>query len=115
MKLLICVLNEAERLNELMQAMAQHGVTDATVIESQGMGRILSHETPAFAGFRQLFAGDRPFNYTVFSVVAVSLKKERTLKGIEEYLQPVTRGGAHGMAFALPVNDFIQFGDDRTH
>ena len=109
MKLLICVLNEADKLNDLMQAMAEHGVSDATVIESQGMGRILSHETPAFAGFRQLFAGDRPFNYTVFSVVQSDEVLERTLQGIEEYLRPVSRGGAHGLAFALPVEEFMHF------
>lgn len=109
MKLLICVLNEAEKLSQLMEAMAQHGVSDATVIESQGMGRILSHETPAFAGFRQLFAGDRPFNYTVFSVIESDEVLANALQGIEEYLQPVTKGGAHGLAFAVPVQDFIHF------
>lgn len=111
MKLLVCVLNETEKLNDLMGAMAEFGITGATVVESQGMGRILSEQIPVFAGFRQLLAGDRPFNYTIFSVFEDETLLARTLEAIKEHLLPGTREGTHGIAFAVPVDDFVRFDD----
>lgn len=95
-----------------MAAMAEFGITDATVIESQGMGRILSHQTPVFAGFRHLLAGDRPFNYTIFAVIEDELLVNRTLEAMKRHLLPGTRDGTHGIAFAVPVSGFIRFDEE---
>ncbi len=112
MKLLICVLNETEKLNQLMSAMSEFGISDATVFESQGMGRILSEQTPVFAGFRHLLAGDRSFNYTIFAVVEDDELLERTLEAMREHLLPNHPEGTHGIVFAVPVSGFVKFNEE---
>ena len=56
-------------LHEVIEGLAELGVGGATVVESRGMGNIISQDIPIFAGFRHLLGGSRPFNYTIFSVV----------------------------------------------
>ena len=42
----------------------------ATVINSEGMGRLLSHDIPIFAGLQTLVSRSRPQNRTIFSIIA---------------------------------------------
>ena len=57
MKLLILILNKVEKLEEVLEGFLEIGITGATVIESSGMGHILSEEVPIFVGLRFMFAG----------------------------------------------------------
>ena len=70
MKLLIAVLNEPEKLDEVLAGFLELGITGATIIPSQGMGRVLSHDIPIFAGLQTLISRSRPQNRTIFSVIA---------------------------------------------
>ncbi len=109
MKLLVCVLNETQRLNDLLQAMAELGLSGATVLESQGMAKFLAKEAPVIAGLRHLVTQGRTFNYTILSVVEDDAVADRTMKAIEDHLLPGTRPGTHGVAFTLPVDKFVRF------
>lgn len=109
MKLLVCVLNETQRLNDLLKAMAELGLSGATVLESQGMAKFLAKEAPVIAGLRHLVTQGRTFNYTILSVVEDDAVADRTMKAIEDHLLPGTRPGTHGVAFTLPVDKFVRF------
>lgn len=109
MKLLVCVLNETQRLNDLLKAMAELGISGATVLESQGMAKFLAKEAPVIAGLRHLVTQGRTFNYTILSVVEDDAIADRTMKAIEDHLLPGTRPGTHGVAFTLPVDKFVHF------
>jgi len=105
MQIFVCVLNETERLNDVISAFVEVGAPGATVIESQGMGRIGTSDIPIFAGFRQLMAGARPFNYTIFSVIEkpeVVQELTRILRGLLEQ----DTEEARGIVFTLPVSSF---------
>ena len=105
MELFVCVLNETERLNDVISAFVEVGASGATVIESQGMGRIVASEIPIFAGFRQLMAGARPFNYTIFSVIEKGEVVEELTRILRGVLQEET-GEAKGIVFTVPVSGF---------
>lgn len=109
MKLLVCVLNETRRLNDLLKAMAELGISGATVLESQGMAGVLGKESPVVAGLRHLVTQGRTFNYTILSVVEDDQLADRTMKAIEDHLLPGTKGGTRGVAFTLPVDKFVHF------
>lgn len=106
MQLLMCVINEAEKLNPAIEALAKLGIPGATVVESQGMGKIL-HDVPHFTGFRHLLEGIRPYNYVIFSV----LEKEELVDKALEALQGV---GSKGVAFSLPVSRFVHLGQQES-
>lgn len=54
MHLLVAVLNAPETLDTILAGFVDLGVRGATVIHSEGMGRVLAHEIPIFAGLQTL-------------------------------------------------------------
>ena len=69
MKLVVVFLNKVECLEDLLTAFLELGVSGASVVDSVGMGRIISHNVPIFAGLRSAFPGSSPGNKVILSVV----------------------------------------------
>ena len=111
-ELIICVLNETDYLHDVLTAFVEAEVHTSTVIESQGMGRILSEDVPIFAGFRHLFAGSKPFNNTIFAVVDDHRVTERVIKLVRDVLANVD-SQAKGVIFSVPVWEFASLSVDR--
>ncbi len=102
MQLLVLVLNREEKLEEVLTYFLEEGVSGATILDSEGMGRFLSQEVPIFAGFRDLFAPARPFNRTILSVVPDELA-DRLAQGVGRILGGWDRKGT-GVMFTVPVS-----------
>ena len=100
MKMLVAVLNDEKRLDEILLQLQELGIKGATVIDSIGMGGILGIKIP-FIKTHQLVQIHKPDNKTIFSVIddeeilrkAVNMLKERLELG-----EPGT-----GFVFVLPV------------
>ncbi len=103
MQLLIAVINQEEKVEEVLSGFLEIGITGATVVGSEGMGRVLSTEVPIFAGLEAFANRTRPRNQTVFSVIDDDGKVERALALLQEvcgsFDQPAT-----GIAFTVPVS-----------
>jgi nitrogen regulatory protein P-II 1 len=105
MKLAILVLNKVELLEELLEGFIEIGISGATIIDSIGMGHILSSDVPIFAGLRFMFAGSRPYNKTIFSIIKeekVTPLKELT----EKILGPLEESGS-GILFFSEIIEVI--------
>ncbi|MDP3920570.1 MAG: hypothetical protein Q8R76_07175 [Candidatus Omnitrophota bacterium] len=48
--MLVCILEGKEFLDHVLEGFLEIGISGATVIQSQGMGRILARDVPLFAG-----------------------------------------------------------------
>ncbi|HID96020.1 MAG TPA: hypothetical protein EYP53_08200 [Candidatus Latescibacteria bacterium] len=86
MYLLIVVLNKEEFLEDVLSVLVELGVTDATIIDSQAMGRALAYEVPIFAGLRFQMGGGRPYSKTIFALVEdkeVGAQMVRMLKEVD--------------------------------
>lgn len=105
MKLVIFVLNKEEYLNEILEAFVELGIPGATVIDSVGMARILAHDIPIFAGFRNLLQESRPGNKTIFSAVD-DRKIPLMIKTLEQILGNLDEPG-NGVFFTVPI-DFVK-------
>ncbi|HEU4642909.1 MAG TPA: P-II family nitrogen regulator [Gemmatimonadaceae bacterium] len=101
MQLLIAVVNHEEKLDDILAGFLELGITGATIIDSSGMGRVLTHEVPIFAGLRALGERSRPRNQTVFSVIE-DHKVDSAIALIQDVLGDLDTPGA-GIVFALPV------------
>jgi len=105
MKLSILVLNREEMLETLLEGYIEIGISGATIIDSIGMGHILSSEVPIFAGLRFMFAGSRPYNKTILSVLKDD--KTDTLKNlVEKVLGPLDQNG-NGILFFIDVAETV--------
>ena len=104
-RLLVAVINDPEKLDEILSGFLEMGVTGATIIGSEGMGRLLSHDIPIFAGLQTLLSGSRPQNRMIFSVVPEHLV-DPTLELLQEVCGNLA-SPATGIAFVLPVDRVV--------
>ncbi|MFO8162973.1 MAG: hypothetical protein R6T98_00375 [Desulfatiglandales bacterium] len=107
MKLVIIFLNKIEYLDDLLSTFLQIGIPGATVVDTVGMGHIVSHDIPIFAGMRDFFAGSSPTNKTILVVA-----KKDMISKIDEVLKDVTaydkKTGIAKM-FSLPIDELFGF------
>jgi nitrogen regulatory protein PII len=106
MKLLVFVLNREELLDEVLEAFVEADVPGATVLDSEGMGRLLTYEVPLFAGFKSFMKGNKPYNKTIFSVIDRQEKVEKLVKLIEQLCGDLATPGT-GILFTVPV-DYVK-------
>jgi len=102
MKLVVIILNDTEHLEDLLTAFLEIGVSGSTVIDSVGMGRILSHDVPIFAGLRGVFPGASPVNKTILTVAPDGLVDD-VLTVIEDVCGTFEESGT-GLVFVLPID-----------
>lgn len=103
MKLLVFVLNNEEYLEEILEAYIESGVTGATIIDSEGMGRFLTSEVPLFAGFKDFMKGNQPNNKTILSVVNNDSTVKRLEALVDERIGGLGSPGT-GIMFTIPVD-----------
>lgn len=102
MKLLILILNKVEKLEEILEGFIEIGISGATIIDSIGMGHVLSEEVPIFAGLRFMFAGARPHNKTIFSVIREE-KEAEALALIKKIIGDLNQPGT-GIVFTIKLD-----------
>jgi nitrogen regulatory protein P-II 1 len=83
-KLVVIILNRVEYLEDLLAAFLEIGISGATVLNSVGMGQIISKNIPIFAGLSDAFPGSSPSNRTILAVV-----KERQVKRMARMVEEV--------------------------
>ncbi len=101
MLLLLFVLNKEEHLDEILELFLELDISGATILDSVGMGRILAHDIPIFAGFRNLMQESRPGNKTIFTVVEEA-KVPLIEEGIQQICGALDEPGA-GILITVPV------------
>lgn len=105
MKLSIVFLNKIEYLEDILSAYLEVGVSGATVLESVGMGHIISQNIPIFAGLKDNFTGSSPQNKMILAVV-----NEEMIDTIGEVVEDVCGGlDDPGTAFlvSLPIDKIL--------
>ena len=106
MELLIAVINDVDRIDEVLAGFLEIGITGATVLDSEGMGRVLSHDIPIFAGLQTLISRSRPQNRTLFSVINEPEKVDQAIALLQDvcgrFDDPAT-----GIAFTIPVHRVV--------
>lgn len=105
MQLLIAVVNDPEKVDDILAGYLEIGITGATVINSEGMGRILTHDIPIFAGLQTLISRSKPQNRTLFSVVEDE-KVEQAFRLLKQVCGDL-ESPATGIAFSIPVNKTV--------
>ncbi len=105
MKLLVVMLNAAEKLEEVLEGLIEADVTGATVIDSVGMGKLIE-DVPLFAGLRGLFRGARPQNHMIFSVIRDG-QVEESLGVLTKILGCVEGKRGAGFAIVLPLDRVV--------
>lgn len=107
MKALYIVVHNPDHLEDVLVGLVEIGITTATILETQGMGSIVSSSISVFAGFRDLWAGSGSFNHTIFTIIEDDLV-EQALQVVKDIMSNFPDKG-RGVAFTLPVDRFEKF------
>lgn len=105
MKLLIFVLNNIDKLDELMLELSNDGVKGATIIQSSGMAHSLynNEESKFINSLKALLDPDQRENRTIFTVVDDQQEKiffDVVEKVIGDLNKPNT-----GIIFTVPIGE----------
>jgi nitrogen regulatory protein PII len=107
MKLLFFVLNETEKLDDVLTELATNGIKGATVIDSMGMARILSNnhddnEISFLSSLRSFLNPEREKNNLIFTVIN-DTQLEIAVKAIESVTGDLSQKNT-GVIFSVPVD-----------
>lgn len=106
MKCLIFILNNLEKLNDLLQQLQKNGIRGATIINSTGMAKTLySNGDEAILGsLRQLLNKNREENNTLFFVLSKD-KVSKAIEVIESVVGDLSEPNT-GVVFTIDVDNF---------
>ncbi|MBC8465899.1 PTS sugar transporter subunit IIA, partial [bacterium] len=65
--LLILTLNEPDKSEEVMSAMVELGITNASILDATSMAKKLAYEMPVFAGLSYMAQGKSQHSYLIFA------------------------------------------------
>ncbi len=111
MRLVVIFLNKIEYIEELLSAFLEIGVSGATIVDSVGMGHIISHNIPIFAGLKDTFAGSSPIQKLILIVV-----EEALIERIDEVLSDICVNIDESKAYfmiSLPIDDLFGFNQEK--
>lgn len=101
MKMLILVLNDEDKVDEVLLLLSKAGVKGATVIDSVGMGGILGVKLPFFSRINNFVQIEKPDNKTIFTVIKDDEVLSQAVRVLKERLF-IEKPGT-GFMFVVPV------------
>jgi hypothetical protein len=110
MRLLFYVLNKTEKLDDILTEFARRDISGATVLESMGMARILSHkhdedEIPFLGSVRKFLNPEREKSNLIFAIINDN-QLEEAVNIIEGIVGDLSAKN-NGVVFSLPL-DYIK-------
>jgi nitrogen regulatory protein PII len=106
MQVAFIVLNNTDRLDELLKEFVNIGIKGATILDSMGMGGFLvsSENTgvPFFSTLRMLLNEGKPLNKTIFTVIEDEQVSPLT-KVFESVVGALNKPNT-GIIFTMPIN-----------
>jgi hypothetical protein len=107
MRLLFYVLNKTEKLDDILTEFARRNISGATVLESMGMARILSHkhdedEIPFLGSLRKFLNPEREKSNLIFAVIRDDQLSEAV--SIIEGIVGDLSANNNGVVFSLPLD-----------
>ncbi len=96
-------------MQDVLTALLEVGVTRATIVESQGMGRAVMDRLNIFAGFRDIWSGNLGYGHTLFTIVEDD-QVDEIAKAVKDILADIDVE-SKGVLFSLPVGTFVSLSD----
>ena len=105
MHLLVCIIDREDHLDAILAGFVDLGVTGATLVKSEGMGKALE-DLPVFAGLQSLLAQSRPQNTTVLSVIKDPAMLEAAITHVKAVAGDLAAPGT-GIMFTIALDQVV--------
>ena len=106
---LFVVLDDPARLERVLDILLECEIRGATIIESMGMGQVLSGNIPVVGSLRTILAKQHENNQTIFAVSKHPAKINKAMELISAEFNGF-KEPCSGMMFVVPVLKAVGFG-----
>lgn len=106
---LFIVISDPGRTERVLEILVECEIRGATIVESMGMGRVLSDNIPVFASLRAILSRQHENNQTIFAVSKYPAKIDKAMELISDEFNGF-KDPCSGMVFVVPVLKAIGFG-----
>lgn len=106
---LFVVIDDPDRLDQVLEILLECEIRGATIIESQGMAKVLSDHVPIFFGLRGLSLNEHESNKTIFALSRHPEKIDQAIERISAMFHGFEEAFT-GMMFVVPVTKAIGLG-----
>lgn len=103
MELVVIVLNKTDMLNEILTLFMRYQIKGATVLDSSGMGHLISNQFPMFSMFAELGEERESNSKTIFTVVKDEAERKEVLSIAESVCGDFSEPD-NAIFFSVPVN-----------
>lgn len=106
MYMVMFVIDDPNRLDEVLNAWEKAGISGATIIESTGINRRRRARlvgTSVMAGINRLMSSDEESHYTLFAIVPDEAYVAKCLAAVESVVGDLDRGNT-GVLAAWPLS-----------
>lgn len=105
MHMLVLVLNDVNKLDDILMEFTNSNINGATVLDSSGMAKVLSehqNEVPIFGSLKMLLNENRPFSKTIFTILKDN-QIPTAVNCIKKVIGDLSKPGV-GIVFTVPIN-----------
>ena len=102
-KLFVCIIEKEDKLEEILEAFVEEGITGASILETRGMFEYLADEIPLFAGFRNLINQSGPQNKMIISIRQDDEEVRRIMDVVEDVCGQFSNSNT-GIMFSLDIS-----------
>ena len=103
MELVVIVLNKVDLLEEMLSLFVRYEIKGATVLDSSGMGHLISNQFPMFSMFAELGEEREANSKTIFTVVKDEAERKEVLSIAESVCGDLSKPD-NAIFFSVPVN-----------
>ncbi|SCX96294.1 hypothetical protein [Alkaliphilus peptidifermentans] len=102
MNLLIAIINDPDRVIDILDEFYEVDIKGATVMESKGMAHIMADHVPFFSRFAE-FGKDPAQNKTIFVVIDSDESRKKAIDAIERIVGDLNKPDT-GIVMTLPID-----------
>jgi len=106
---LFVILNDPDKVEDVLKILLDCEIRGATIIETQGMAKVLSDHIPIFFGLRGLIEDEHERNKTIFALSKHADKIDQAMERISAMFHCFEEA-CTGMMFVLPVLKAVGLG-----
>ncbi|HEY8345177.1 MAG TPA: hypothetical protein VIL66_08325 [Bacillota bacterium] len=106
---LFIIINDPDKLEDVLQVLLDCEIRGATIMETQGMAKVLSDRIPIFFGLRGLLEDEHELNKTIFALSKHPEKIDQAIAKLSEMFHSFEEA-CTGMMFVVPVVKAIGLG-----
>ncbi|MGI6684669.1 MAG: P-II family nitrogen regulator [Bacillota bacterium] len=103
MNMLVLILDDDNKVDEVLLTMSELGIKGATLIDSAGMGAILRAQFPYMSNMRNVMQNKKIANKTILTVINNQELLRKTISSLKSQLN-LDKPGT-GIMFVVPVTE----------